>query len=130
MLEPGLQATVVETVTDTMTAERLGSGDVPVLGSPALLALVEAASVAAVTDHLEAGSTTVGSWVELHHVAPTEAGVEVTATAALREVDGSRLTYGFEVTDPAGPVARGTHRRVVVDRSRFLAGAGQRRQPR
>jgi fluoroacetyl-CoA thioesterase len=131
MLEPGLQATVEETVTDTMTAGRLGSGDVPVLGTPAVLALVEAAAVAAVADHLDPQSTTVGSWVELHHVAPTEPGAEVTATAALREVDGPRLTFGFEVTDPAGPVARGTHRRVVVDRGRFLAGAAERRgQPR
>ena len=126
MLEPGLQATVEETVTEAMTAERLGSGDVPVLGTPALLAMIEAAAVAAVADHLDDGDTTVGSAVELDHVAPTPVGVRVVATAALREVEGRRLRFAFEVTDPAGPVARGSHVRVIVDRRRFLASARSR----
>lgn len=126
MLEPGLQATVEETVTDEMTAERLGSGDVPVLGTPALLAMIEAAAVAAVADHLDDGDTTVGSAVELEHVAPTPVGMRVEATAALREVDGRRLRFAFEVTDPAGAVARGSHHRVIVDRQRFLASARSR----
>jgi fluoroacetyl-CoA thioesterase len=126
MLEPGLQATVEETVTEEMTAERLGSGDVPVLGTPALMAMIEAAAVAAVADHLDDGDTTVGSAVELDHIAPTAVGVRVEATAALREVDGRRLRFAFEVTDPAGPVARGSHDRVIVDRRRFLASARSR----
>jgi len=126
MLEPGRQATVEETVTEDMTAERLGSGDVAVLGTPAVLALVEAASVAAVADQLEPGTTTVGASVELDHLAPTPVGATVTATAALAEVDGRRLTFRFEVTDAAGPVARGEHVRVVVDRGRFLDAARDR----
>jgi fluoroacetyl-CoA thioesterase len=126
MLEPGLQATVEETVTEEMTATRLGSGDLPVLGTPAVLALVEAAAVAAVADALEPGSTTVGASVELHHLAPTPVGGTVTATVALAEIDGRRLRFRFEVTDAAGPVARGTHGRVVVDRDRFLKSAGDR----
>jgi fluoroacetyl-CoA thioesterase len=126
MLEPGRQATVEETVTEDMTAERLGSGDVAVLGTPAVLALVEAASVAAVADQLEPGTTTVGASVELDHLAPTPVGATVTATAALAEVDGRRLTFRFEVTDAAGPVARGEHVRVVVDLGRFLDAARDR----
>ena len=127
MLVPGRQATVEETVTEDMTAELLGSGDVPVLGTPAILALVEAAAVAAVAEALEAGTTSVGASVELDHLAPTPPGGTVTATAALAEVDGRRLTFRFEVTDAAGPVARGTHVRVVVDRDRFLDSARKRR---
>jgi fluoroacetyl-CoA thioesterase len=126
MIEPGLQGTVQETVTEGMTAEHLGSGDVPVLGTPAVLAMVEAAAVAAVADHLEPGKTTVGASVELDHVAPTAVGIEVAATASLREVDGRRLRFEFEVTDLAGPIARGTHQRVLVDRERFLASAADR----
>jgi fluoroacetyl-CoA thioesterase len=129
MIEPGLQATVKEMVTEDMTAERLGSGNVPVLGTPAVLALVEAAAVAAVADHLQAGDTSVGAAVELDHVAPTIVGAEVTVTAALRDVDGRRLRFAFEVTDPAGPVARGTHDRVVVEADGFVATARDR-QPR
>jgi fluoroacetyl-CoA thioesterase len=126
MLEPGPQATVEETVTEDMTAERLGSGDVAVLGTPAVLALVEAAAVAAVADELEPGTTTVGASVALDHLAPTPVGAMVTATAALAEVEERRLTFRFEVTDAAGPVARGQHVRVVVDRERFLDSATER----
>lgn len=126
MLEPGRQATVEETVSEDMTAERLGSGDVPVLGTPAILAMVEAAAVAAVSDELEPGATTVGASVSLDHLAPTPVGVTVTATAALAIVDGRRLTFRFEVTDAAGPVARGEHVRVVIDRDRFLGTARDR----
>ncbi len=126
MLEPGLEATVEERVTDAMTAERLGSGDVPVLGTPAVLALVEAAAVAAVAGAVGSGQVTVGSAVDLQHVAPTGIGRTVTATAGLIEVDGRRLRFSFEVTDPAGPIARGTHTRVVVDRDRFLERARDR----
>jgi predicted thioesterase len=126
VLEPGLEATVEERVTEAMTAERLGSGDVPVLGTPAVLALVEAAAVAAVADALGPGQTTVGASVELQHVAPTGVDATVTATAGLVEVDGRRLRFSFEVTDPAGPIARGTHTRVVVERDRFLGDARSR----
>jgi predicted thioesterase len=127
MLAPGRQATVEETVTEDMTAQRLGSGDVPVLGTPAILALVEAAAVTAVAEALDPGTTSVGASVELDHLAPTPVGGTVTATAALAEVEGRRLTFRFEVTDAAGPVARGTHVRVVVDRERFLDTARERR---
>jgi fluoroacetyl-CoA thioesterase len=126
MIERGMQATVEETVTEDMTAKRLGSGDVPVLGTPAVLALVEGAAVAAVSDALEPGRTTVGASVELDHLAPTPLGAMITATAGVREIEGGRVTFGFEVTDPAGPVARGTHVRVVVERRRFLESASAR----
>ena len=126
VLETGLEARVEETVTEDMTATRLGSGDVPVLGTPAVLALVEAAAVGAVTDRLDAGQTTVGASVELEHLAPTPVGALVTATASLTEVDGRRLHFSFEVSDPAGIVAKGSHRRVIVERDRFIKGARNR----
>jgi fluoroacetyl-CoA thioesterase len=126
MIERGMQATVEETVTEDMTAERLGSGDVPVLGTPAVLALVEGAAVAAVSDDLKTETTTVGASVELDHMAPTPLGAKITATAGVRQVEGRRVTFAFEVTDPAGPVARGTQVRVVVDRRRFLETAAER----
>jgi fluoroacetyl-CoA thioesterase len=113
-------------VTEAMTAERLGSGDLPVLGTPAVLALVEAAAVAAVDVALDASTTTVGASVKLDHVAPTAVGRSVTATAALVEVDGRRLRFRFEVTDQAGPVAHGEHARVIVDRERYLQDARER----
>jgi predicted thioesterase len=126
VLEPGAEATVEETVTEEMTAARLGSGDVPVLGTPAVLALVEAAAVAIVADSLETDQTTVGTSVELEHLAPTPVGAQVTASAGVIEVDGRTIRFTFEVTDAQGPIARGTHTRVIVNRDRFLTTARER----
>ena len=126
MLEPGLQATVEEEVSAEMTAEALGSGDVPVLATPAILALAEAAAVAAVAGRLEQGATTVGTSVELAHLAPTPVGSTVAAVATLEAAEGRVLRFSFEVSDAAGLVARGTHARAIVDRKRFLETARER----
>jgi fluoroacetyl-CoA thioesterase len=121
MLEPGLEATVEESVTEAMTAESFGSGDVPVLGTPAVLALVEKAACLAIAGELDEGRTSVGSSVELSHLAPTPVGGRVRATARLVEVEADRkLLFEFSVSDDRAEVAKGSHRRVVVDRARFL----------
>ena len=109
-----------------MTAVALGSGDVPVLGTPAVLALVERASCSAIEGSLPEGQTSVGAWAELSHLAPTPQWSLVEATSRLAEVDGRKLTFEFSVTDPSGEVARGRHRRVLVDRDEFLRQADAR----
>jgi fluoroacetyl-CoA thioesterase len=124
MLEPGLEATIEETVTEAMTAEALGSGDVPVLGTPAVLALIEKAAVAAIADELEPDQTSVGSRVELNHLAPTRVGGHVAASARLVEVVARNLMFEFSVSDERTEVANGTHRRVIVDRAHFLGSLG------
>jgi fluoroacetyl-CoA thioesterase len=124
-LRPGLAARVVLTVTDADTAQALGSGDVPVLGTPRVLALAEAATVAATAGRLPSGSTTVGTRVELAHLAPTPVGRTVAAEAILSTVDGKRLTFNFAVHDGAEVAARGEVERVVVDRERFMKKAYQ-----
>jgi fluoroacetyl-CoA thioesterase len=126
-LETGLAATVEQTVTEAMTADALGSGDVPVLGTPAVLALAERAAVQAVAGRLEAGHTSVGSWVELSHLAPTPVGATVTATARLVKVSGRDLTFEVSVHDRAGEVARVRHRRALVRRDQFTKTAQARK---
>ena len=126
MLEPGLEATIEATVTDAMTAIALGSGDVEVLGTPAVLALAERAACAAIEGRLDEGQTSVGTRVELSHLAPTEVGSTVAANARLRTIDGRTLTFELDVSDEAGSIAHGTHRRVVVDRAAFLRSAATR----
>jgi fluoroacetyl-CoA thioesterase len=76
MIQTGLQETVQETVTPDMTAADMGSGDVPVLATPAVVALVERVAVAAVAGALEPGSTTVGARMEVDHLAPTPVGAQ------------------------------------------------------
>ncbi|MEU5941990.1 hotdog domain-containing protein [Micromonospora sp. NPDC047548] len=121
----GLTARVELTVTDADTAQAVGSGDVPVLGTPRLLALAEAATVAATATHLPAGSTTVGSRVELEHRAATPVGRTVVARARLAEVAGRRLVFEVTVTDGGETVAEGRVERALVDRQRFVARAAR-----
>jgi len=120
---PGVSASVALTVSPADTAPALASGDVPVLATPRLLALCEEATVAAVVPFLEEGETTVGSRVELEHLAPSAPGARVEATAVLEAVTGSRLTFAVTAREGNRMVGRGTIERVVVDRRRFLAQA-------
>jgi predicted thioesterase len=119
----GLSARVELTVTDADTAQAVGSGDVPVLGTPRLLALAEAATVAATATRMAAGMTTVGVRVELEHRAATPVGRTVVALAQLAKVDGRRLLFEVSVTEGAKVVAEGRIERALVDRSRFVARA-------
>ena len=125
-MEPGLESTIEDTVTERMTAAALGSGDVPVLGTPAVLSLAERAACAAIDSRLRPDETSVGSWVELSHLAPTPVGSSVTARARLTEVTGRTLAFEFTVSDRSGEVARGSHRRVIVSRRDFVETAERR----
>ena len=120
-LQPGLTASVALTVTDADTAQTLGSGDVPVLGTPRVLALAEAATVRATARYLPPGTTTVGTRVELEHLVATPVGGTVTAEARLSIVDGRRLAFEVTVRDGDRVAARGTVERTLVDREKFLA---------
>ncbi|WP_370040727.1 thioesterase family protein [Micromonospora sp. M71_S20] len=124
-LTPGLTARVELTVTDTDTAEAVGSGDVPVLGTPRVLALAEAATVAATAARMPGGSTTVGTRVELDHRAATPVGRTVVAQARLTAVDGRRLHFEVSVSDGDETVAEGRVERVLVDRQRFVERAAR-----
>ncbi len=116
----GLDARVELTVSDADTALAWGSGDVPVLATPRVVALVEEATVAAVAPALDDGETTVGIRVELDHLAATPVGRTVVAEARLVTVRGRRLRFAVEVSEGGDVVARGTVTRAVVDRDRFI----------
>lgn len=107
-------------VTDEMTASALGSGDVPVLGTPKVVALAEEAAVAAIGDRIGEGSTSVGTRIAIDHLAPSRVGATVEALASVVDIDGRRVSFDVTVTEGARTVARGTHERIVVDRDRFL----------
>lgn len=122
-IAPGLSASVSLSVEENDTAIALGSGDVPVLATPRVIALAEQASVEAVVESLPAGTTTVGYKVQLSHMAPTAVGGKVTAEATLESVEGRRLTFRVSVNDERGLIAAGRITRVVVARDRFLERA-------
>jgi fluoroacetyl-CoA thioesterase len=123
-INPGLRAGFAYTITEADTAVAAGSGDVPVLATPRVLALAERASVEAVAAALEEGATTVGARVELEHLKATPVGATVEVEAVLERVDGRRLEFAVRVVDGERLAARGWVIRVVVDRGAFLRGAG------
>jgi fluoroacetyl-CoA thioesterase len=122
-LAPGLSASVTLVVEDADTAEAVGSGDVPVLATPRVVALAEQATVEAVMDELAAETTTVGYEVQLTHLAPTAVGGKVVAEATLEYIEGRRLTFRVSVNDSRGLVAAGRITRVIVVRDRFIERA-------
>jgi fluoroacetyl-CoA thioesterase len=124
LLQPGASAAVEVIVGEDDTAPALGSGDVPVLGTPRVLALAERATVAAVDASLDPGETTVGAHVELDHLRPSFVGAHVRVEATLSQVRGRRLTFEFQVTEGGQVVAAGSVTRVVVRRERFTPPAG------
>lgn len=122
-LHPGLSAEVELTVTDADTALAIGSGTVPVLATPRVVALCEQTSVKAVENDLAPGTTTVGMRVQLDHLAPTPVGQTVSCEATLESMAGRRVTFTVSVNDARGLVAAGKITRVIVDTERFLEKA-------
>ena len=108
------------------TARALGSGDVEVLGTPRALALAEAATVQAAAERLDPGQTSVGTHVELDHLAPSHVGAAVTAHATLVYRTGKRLTFEVRLTQNDRTVATGRITRAIVDRERFQASTDDR----
>lgn len=123
MAEPYPQTTLYNEVTHRDTAEAMGSGDVPVLATPRLIAWMEAATVEIAEPYLEPGQTTVGIAIRVdhRHATPIGAGVEITATLSYG-VNGDRLSFHVQAADDSGQiVAAGEIDRAIVDRRRFLA---------
>lgn len=121
MLENGLSATVRTTVVEENTARTMGSGDLAVFATPAMVALMEHAAMTAVAAALPEGSTTVGSEMNCSHIKPSKLGAVITATAVLTAVEGRKLTFTVGVSDEQGIIGEGVHIRFIVDRERFMA---------
>jgi predicted thioesterase len=121
-IDAGLRSRLERVVTDSDTASALGSGDVPVLATPRLLAWAEAATVAALGGHLDADATSVGSRVVLEHRVASAVGATIVVTAELVAVEGRRLRFSVSARDADDRmVAVGEVTRVVVERDQFLA---------
>ncbi len=121
MLHKGLRAESKVKVSHDNSALQLGSGDMEVFATPAMVALMENAAMRAVANALPEGSTTVGTAIQTTHIKASKIGAEVTATAELIEIDGRKLRFAVNACDDAGVIGEGEHTRVVVDRERFMA---------
>ncbi len=119
-IQPGLVGEQAATVTETLTAAHLGSGGIDVYATPAMIALMEAAAVAAIDPLLPEGQASVGSSLEVRHLAATPLGHQVRARAEVTEVDGRRVTFTVQAWDEEELIGEGTHTRYVIDVERFL----------
>lgn len=122
-LTSGLCAQAELEVTEDDTALAVGSGDVPVLATPRLVALCEQAACEALRPQLAPGQTSVGFRVEITHLVPVLVGSRVVAAAAFERVDGKRIVFSVTVTDKCGLVAAGKVVRVLVDTDAFMEKA-------
>ena len=121
MREKGLSSRGYSTVSEQNTAAAMGSGDLPVFATPAMVALMENAAMTAVAAALDEGATTVGAEMNVTHIKPSGIGAEITATAVLTAVEGRKLTFNVGARDAEGMIGEGVHIRYVVDRTRFMA---------
>ena len=119
--DKGLSARSAATVAAGNTAAAMGSGDLAVFATPAMVALMENAAMTAVAGELPEGATTVGSEMNVTHIKPSGLGAEITATAVLAEVEGRKLTFNVGARDAEGLIGEGIHVRYIVDREKFMA---------
>lgn len=124
MVEKGLKSESRTVVSAENVAATMGSGDMQVFATPAMVALMENAAMNAVAGVLEPGASTVGVEMSVSHVKASPVGAEVMASAVLTEVDGRKLTFEVRAWDDKGTIGEGRHVRFIVDRERFLAKLG------
>ena len=124
-LKKGLSSQSSVTVSAGTTAAAMGSGDLDVFATPAMVALMENAAMKAVADALPEGSTTVGAEMNVTHIKPSGLGAEIVATAVLTGVEGRKLTFNVGARDAEGMIGEGIHIRYAVDRRRFMEKVGK-----
>jgi len=121
MLQEGLSHTSQLTVSEAVTAITMGSGDMPVLATPAMMALMENAAMLAVAGHLPEGCTTVGGHISSSHLKPSKLGDTVTATATVTRIDGKKIEFTIQAHCGDVLLGEGTHLRFIVDKEKFMS---------
>ena len=118
-LKAGLKASIDTKVLNNNSAEEMGSGDLDVYATPAMICLMERSAVEVVSMHLPKGFTTVGTAVNIKHMAATPIGMEVKAVAELISVEGRKLTFKIEAFDASEKIGEGEHERYIVESTKF-----------
>ena len=118
-ITPGLEGTAQLVVGDEHTAPRIGSGKVRVLATPVMINLIEAAALAAVEHLLPEGYQSLGTHLDVHHVAATPVGMRVRATAEVVKSENRTVYFRVEARDEKDLIGHGTHERVVVNVAKF-----------
>jgi len=120
-LKPGMTGEAELIVGPEHTAASVGSGKVGVLATPVMINLIEAAALQSVEDHLPDGQQSLGTFLEVSHIAATPVGMRVRATAELVKVDGRHLELKVRASDEVEEIGSGMHHRIVVNMAKFDA---------
>jgi predicted thioesterase len=118
-MEIGKTLTITETVEESKLACNVGSGAVEVFATPMMIALIEKCAAACVQDELPEGDATVGTLINVSHVAATPVGMKVSATATVTAVEGRKICFSVKAEDECGLIGEGTHERVIIHVDRF-----------
>ena len=119
MLEKGIVGNLECIVTEEKTARAMGSGELAVYATPAMIALMEETAYKSVSAELEEGAGSVGTLMDVRHVAASPVGMKITYKTELTEVDGRRLVLNVEACDEKGLVGEGTHERFIIQTEKF-----------
>ena len=119
----GLKAEVCTLAEREDTAKEVGSGDLLVYATPCMIALMEGAACEAIAGCLKDTETTVGTALNIEHIAATPVGLEVRAEAEVTAVEGKVITFAVSAFDEVGQIGKGTHKRVIVNSQKFLEKA-------
>ncbi len=121
MLEKGIKNTLTIKVTEDKTAKVMGSGILDVFATPSMVALMEQTAAESVQPHLDEGVTSVGTKIDVEHLAADPVGIEVTCESILTEVDGRKLCFDIIVSDKHGVVGKAYHERFLIKSESFMA---------
>lgn len=119
-LRVGLKGSLTDKVTEDKTARAVGSGDLAVYATPAMIALMEEASYKLVAPYLEEGQGTVGTRMEVRHLSASPVGMQVTCESEIRSLDGRRIEFSVRCQDEKGLIGEGVHERFIIDKKKFI----------
>lgn len=119
MLQIGIKGHQEITVTNELTAKSVGSGVMDVFATPAMLALMEKTAFTSVLEHLNEGCGSVGTKVEIEHIASSPVGMKITCDSELVAIEGRKLIFKLEAYDSKGLIGKGTHERFLVENVKF-----------
>ena len=119
MLKTGIKGHQELVVTQELTAKNMGSGVMDVFATPAMLALMEKTAFTSVAEYLNDGCGSVGTKVDIEHVASSPVGMKITCDSELIEVEGRKLVFKVEAYDEKGLIGKGTHERFIVENKKF-----------
>lgn len=127
MLQIGIKNKLTVSVTEENTAKALGSGMLDVFATPAMIALMEKTACESVQPFLEEGNGTVGTYLDVKHLASTPIGVDVTCESELIEIDRRRLVFSVTVRDEKELIGCGRHERFIINNDKFMQKSEQKK---